>query len=324
MEKKKTKEEVLEKVIAELKKELPKDAIVERKEFGVQIYFKSQKKKELRFEGNFETLWVEYQNNRDSLEELIKSRVSVFVQSSKVVSGKEIQIKKTDIKKYARIQAKNKDWVTQLKGRTSQLKGKTGKTQLLASYPLVADILAIVVLDYPDYVMMAPLDQLKETGLTEEEVIEIAVANNNKEVYNYVIVKEGKPGVFIAVAGRQLMHNIICTPKKLVEHVSKGKKLIAVMPFRDVLFFTKFSNTPNDLLEFMKLKDLAKTLHHEKTSAYPISSTPFMIEEDGRLSKFNPRIPGVPNAKGVMMAMSEDKKTGKKTVEGLYPLGGDE
>jgi hypothetical protein len=307
-EEKYSRDVLIERMLGELRKAYPDAKISEKGQWEIEVKAKDGNV----FGGNFYTLHQEVNEKDVDYEQLIKDRVEVIKKTTEMGKTK-FQVTADEVRKVAALQVKNKDWMSESPEKVRDQ---------MHFRPFVNDMIVSIVLDYPKYCMYMTDSHIKTCGLTLEEIEQIAMENNNKRDFKVHVIpnkveKLGDHEVIILVSrGEPTMYNLACTPKRLIEY-TKGKKCLAVLPFRNMMMISELTgDEKKDLGLFMEIWTIAKSMIDDKLHPYEISEKPFVINENGSVSAKGIKIPGMEGgARGVMIGLEINKLTGEKKIK---------
>jgi hypothetical protein len=337
MKEKISRDALKEVMIGRFGKAFPTAKIIDKGAMDIEIQFA----KDDCVGANLNSLYEEVNSDQD-MEEAIANRINVFVLTQKQLEQMKNGFSKEEIQEHIRLQVKDDVWFkAAIEGahQLSQKKTKEipadGKTPW--HKPFVNNLVVAMVMDYPEYCMYMMIDHIKQSGYTEEELIQLAVANNERKQYDIWSdthkdkAPTGPKQMEVMTTmwmdkGEPNIYNLICTPKRLSEYL-KHKKSIVVVPFRNFMMSADYDekNPGQSMAAFTHLWMIAQRMTEDRWKAYPLSEIPFIVSEDGVVSKWKLNIPGLPpDANAQMFVMQQDMRTGKKEVKGLFNVNGDQ
>jgi len=159
----------------------------------------------------------------------------------------------------------------------------------LITRSFINDINYHFVIDLPDKKYFINEKMLKDWNVSLETIERTAVENCRNNNYEYTFTKpinldKSIKGI-ILLNGKDSnsCHSILVNPQKLRQLLNdnelEGKEVLAVIPFRDVLFIAE--NTPDGYFE---LSTTSRMMQDDRISPYPVSCNPFKINLDGIIS----------------------------------------
>jgi hypothetical protein len=296
-----SREALHERMITELKKAFPDAKISEKGLLLLEIKID----KGYTVLQNFESLWDEI-NSGMEVDKSIKNRIDVLLTTCNM---EKFLADEKQMLKRALLQIKDENFLTNAKN-----------AQVLKK-PFVNDLYTVLSFDFDNFMMFAVEDNMKKAKVDvdalwkagEKHVEELKV-----DLWDHTFDAQGCKITVYSNKGAPVMHNLLASPNRIKE-ITKGKRCVGSLPFRDTLFVTPAISEGETLQAFMAQWMTSQGMIRDHFKPYPISEKPFIINEDGTVSKM-----GLPAAAkgsgGVMMAVSVDKETGKKKVEGMMKI----
>jgi len=319
MKEKMSQDALLERMIGEFTKAFPGIKIKE-KGFGLEL----KSKDGLSMVANFHSLYDEINSGSD-IEGPIANRIYVFKQNFKALKKmdpKAPRITKKLLKEHGIYLAKDDTFLKHVMENSPKT-----KPQEIVSKPLAVDIHKCGAIDHDRYQMFLTTEMVKNMKIEEVHKILQEGTDNKKltiEVVDDKIQRLDNYPIKLLIAHKEAtqISTLLCSAKQMLKF-SKGKRHMAVMPFRDFMVLAPLKEikdekkrTAFELPLFMELWQLAKSMHADKFRPYPISEKPFIINEQGQAETFKSDM----IKDGVLMAVSIDKETGKKEIAGMLKL----
>lgn len=287
-------------MITELKKAFPESKITEKGLLLLEIKID----KGYTILQNFESLWDEINSDMDA-EKSIKNRIDVLLTTCNM---EKFLADEKQMLQRALLQVKDEAFLDNAKN-----------AKVLKKH-LVNDLYTVLSFDFDNFMMFAVEDNMKKAKIDTDALWKAGekhVEELETNLWNHAFDAHGCKITVHSNKGAPMMHNLLASPKRVIE-ITKGKRCVGSLPFRDTLFITPAESERETLEAFMAQWMTSQGMIRDHFKPYPISEKPFIINTDGTISKMG--LPTGAGGPGVMMAVSVDKDTGKKKVEGMMKI----
>ena len=321
MEQKLTLDQIREKYIGAVNKKFPGAKIEENSDTELTINFSNG----ISLGSYLGNLFDEIKNKPKDVDDIIKNRMVILDDIyKKMPTGKGIGLDKKMFSENAILCVKSKGYA-----ELTELTDEEKKAQNeLVRKPFTKHLDLVMAIDHERMIMFVSKQMIKECKLTEEQAWELAIKNTDNKKWRNEVKKMEDGSVFVFSTDE--MQHTLCSPKHM-KKIVKGKKMIAVIPFRDYIIMREHTGKlEQDAGTYLSMWTQTKAMIDDKIRNHPVSSKPFIINEDGTLEDFKFLVPD-PKKKGEfieidegqIMAIQVDKKTGEQKVMGMMNIGGD-
>lgn len=315
IKKKYSMKEIREMVIEKIKKNYP-DVTIKDPEFEDEIELASKEDGKFSSKMYLSNIEKEVNNSGYDIDKAIEARLVPF---TSVLNAKELENNIYDwnfVKDKIILVPQHKEYCESMfknlgDDMKKELKDRKKEDTKLYSKPFVQDIVLVGAIDFPSHLAYVTTATMKKWGKTNVEVEEQMSTNLLKYQTKYRTDVIGGM-IHIRATGGGVLSTFLIQPEKLRkiadENGLKGKEVVGVLPFRDLIMLSE-----HNMGSGIHLWGMASSMIRDGFMPYSISSKLFMIDKEGVISNFkSDELPG----EGVVFAV--DKKN--HTMD-MMPIG---